>query len=72
MANDILFINGNRNGYTVKQCSNTLTIGEMIAILQEYDEDTPVYLRNDDGYTFGRILDDDIWLGDDEDEECGE
>lgn len=57
-----LFINGNRNGYTIKQCGYTLTVGELMEILGEYDEDTPIYLNNDNGYTYGSILGFDIYL----------
>ena len=57
---EALFINGNRNGYTPDQCGRTLTVGELIAMLEEFDEDTPVYLRNDGGYTYGSIDEDDI------------
>ncbi len=35
-----LFINGKNNGYGTDQCGKTLTVGELIEILQEYDEDS--------------------------------
>ena len=59
-----LFINGKRNGYGTDQCGKTLTVGELIEILQEYDEDSPVYLRNDNGYTYGSITRNDIYSSD--------
>ena len=43
-----------------------MTVGELIAALQEYDEDTPVYLRNDGGYTYGSIEEIDIVESDEE------
>ncbi len=55
-----LFIDGKRNGYSPDQCGKTLTVGELIELLQEFDEDRPVYLRNDNGYTYGSITDYDI------------
>ena len=55
-----LFINGNRNGYGPDQCGRTLTVGELIAILSDFDEDRPVYLRNDNGYTYGSITERDF------------
>lgn len=55
-----LFIEGNRNGYSTEQCGRTLTVGELISILENYDEDRPVFLRNDNGYTYGRIREDDL------------
>ena len=59
-----LFINGKRKGYGTDQCGKTLTVGELIEILQEYDEDSPVYLRNDNGYTYGSITRSDIYISD--------
>lgn len=56
-----LYINGNRNGYNTMQCGKTLTARELIEILQGYDEDTPIYLRNDNGYTYGNITQYDIY-----------
>ena len=55
-----LFIDGKRNGYSPEQCGLTLTVGELIEVLQQYDEDRPVYLRNDNGYTYGSITGYDI------------
>lgn len=60
-----IFINGKRNGYDTKQCGNTLTVGELIEELSYYDTDTPVYLRNDNGYTFGSITTSDIYTTED-------
>lgn len=59
-----LFINGKKNGYDTDQCGKTLTVGELIEILQEYGEDSPVYLRNDNGYTYGSITRSDIYTND--------
>ena len=52
---DMLFIDGRRNGYSPAQCGGTMTVGELIEMLQGYDEDMPVYLKNDEGYTYGNI-----------------
>lgn len=52
---EVLFINGKRNGYSVQQCGRTLTVGDLIEILQGYDEDMEVFLKNDNGYTYGSI-----------------
>lgn len=52
---DALFINANRNGYSPDQCGKTLTVGELIEILAGYDEETPIYLSHDNGYTYGSI-----------------
>lgn len=50
-----LFIEGRRNGYSTEQCGRTMTVGELIALLEQFDEDAEVYLNNDNGYTFGNI-----------------
>lgn len=55
-----LFIEGKRNGYGPDQCGRTLTVGELIEILSGFDEDRPVFLRNDNGYTYGSITERDI------------
>ena len=55
-----LFINGKRNGYAPDQCGRTLTVGELIELLQEFDEERPVYLYNDNGYTYGSITETDL------------
>ena len=59
-----LFINGKKNGYSTGQCGETLAVRELIEILQGYDEDTLVYLRNDNGYTYGSITENDICCSD--------
>lgn len=61
-----IFIEGNRQGYGPDQIEDrTMTIGELIAALEEmelaYGEDAKVFLRNDNGYTYGAI---NYWSGD--------
>lgn len=55
MAKERLFIEGRREGYTPRQCGYTMTVGELIEFLEQYDEDTEVMLCNDRGYTYGSI-----------------
>ena len=50
-----LYLGTGREGYAPHSCGKTLTVGELISILEEFDESTPVYFRNDNGYTYGRI-----------------
>ena len=45
-----------REGYGVDQISRTMTVGELISFLGDYDEDTPIYLSFDNGYTYGGII----------------
>lgn len=51
----IVFIKGNRNGYSPKQCPKTFTVAELIEFLEDFDSDAKVYLKNDNGYTYGSI-----------------
>lgn len=53
-----LYIEGRITGYGPEQCGRTMTVGELIDFLSEYPEDLKVYLRNDNGYTYGEIDDD--------------
>lgn len=50
-----VFIEGRRNGYGPEQCGRTMTVGELIAYLEDFDEDAKVFLKNDNGYTYGSI-----------------
>ncbi|MCQ2308082.1 MAG: hypothetical protein MJ000_11065 [Bacteroidales bacterium] len=52
----MVVINAKREGYGVDQIRNTMTVGELIEYLQDrYNEDEPVYLSHDSGYTYGGI-----------------
>lgn len=44
-----------REGYGIDQIRRTMTAGELINFFTQYDEDTPVYLSFDNGYTYGGI-----------------
>ena len=68
----IVYIRGNRTGYSPNQCGETMTVGDLIHALEDFDMDSPVYLNNDNGYTFGEISPDDIWGSDAEDTEGDE
>lgn len=56
MAN-IITIEGRREGYAPDQIKHTMTVGELIDYLSQFDEDSPVMLDNDNGYTYGSITD---------------
>lgn len=45
-----------REGYGIDQISRTMTVGELISFLEDYDENTPIYLSFDNGYTYGGII----------------
>lgn len=61
-----VYFRAKRNGYTPNQCGRTLTVGELIDLLGEFDEDAPVYFKNDKGYTYGSITRYDIEEGETE------
>jgi len=52
-------IQATREGYSVAQVGNTMSIADLIDVLHEmadaYGEDTPVVISNDNGYTYGPI-----------------
>lgn len=50
-----LMIDAPREGYAPDQIRRTMTVGDLIAQLEQFDEDTPVYLKHDGGYTYGGI-----------------
>lgn len=66
---NILFINAEREGYAVSQINHTMTVGELIDYLSQFDEDTPVYLKHDNGYTYGAVKYDRFEDGETEEDE---
>lgn len=57
---EVVLIDGKRSAYKISDVVDrvgTITVGELIAELEQYDEDTPVILCNDNGYTYGEITD---------------
>ena len=78
LANKI-YIETTRSGYSPESCPKTVTLGELIEILQDladdYGEEREVYLRNDAGYTYGHITKNSIVSSEDldyydDEEEC--
>lgn len=59
-----LMINAVREAYGADEV-RTMTVGELIEFLQDFDEDTEIILSHDNGYTYGGIRGDLMW----EDEE---
>ena len=50
-----VYLDTTRSGYGPDQCPPTLTVAELIELLEELDPDAQVFLRNDGGYTYGHI-----------------
>lgn len=63
---EYIALNTNRTAYTPMDIykMGTLTIGELIDELSQYDESTPVMFCNDEGYTYGFISDSTVELYD--------
>lgn len=64
-----LLLEAKREGYSTDQIRSTMTVGELIQFLSDYDEDTEVYISNDRGYTYGSITMDDFTEEDEEENE---
>jgi hypothetical protein len=60
MEKEYITIEAHRAGYSVDQIRNTATVGDLISYLSQWDEETPVYISNDNGYTYGGISTSDI------------
>ena len=70
MEKQVIKIEAQREGYALNQITSTMTVGELIAYLEQFDEDTKVYLSHDGGYTYGGIRAKDIeedWYDEDAD-----
>lgn len=51
-ALEILAVN---EKYSMEDVRGTMTVGELTQFLSDYDDDTPIYLSFDGGYTYGGI-----------------
>lgn len=51
----VLYIDARRDGYSIDQVHNTMTVAELMSYLEQFDDDAQVYLRHDGGYTYGGI-----------------
>ncbi len=53
-----LFFDARREGHSPDQICSTMTAGELMDFLSQYDEDTPIYTTHDNRYTYGGIRED--------------
>lgn len=59
-----VFIEGSRRGYGPDQVEgDTITVGELIKILGNFDPTAKIFIRNDRGYTYGEITGSSIHSG---------
>ena len=72
MSKQVLIIEAKREGYSIEQAENereAITVGELMQMLEDFDEGTKVYISNDNGYTYGSVTEYRIredWVDDDE------
>lgn len=59
-----------REGYGVDQVRRTMTVGELIRFLEDFDEDVPVYMDFDNGYTYGGFTEERFEDRDLDEEDC--
>ena len=52
---DEVIIEAKREGYGTDQVYRTMTVGELKAYLEQFNDDAKVYLSHDNGYTYGGI-----------------
>ena len=64
-----IIIETSRDGYSIGQIRRTMTVGDLISFLSDFDEKQPIYLSFDRGYTYGGITEDAIREKEDEDDE---
>ena len=68
-----VIMNTRRNGYAPNQCGRTMTVGELIELLEQFDPEEQVFTAHDNRYTYGNIREMDIeFIEDEEDEELEE
>lgn len=53
---ECLILNAENEGSSIDQVKGTMTVGELIEYLSEYNENSPMYLSFDNGYTYGGIM----------------
>lgn len=55
MVNIVMF-NTSRDSYDIRESADcSITVGELISELRNYDEDDKIVFSNDNGYTYGYI-----------------
>ena len=63
MSKSVVIISAHRQAYGIDDVlkKGTMTVGELVKYLEEnFDEDSPLVLSHDNGYTYGGIRDRDI------------
>ena len=59
---EVAVIRATRDGYSIEQVvKKAITVKELIAELRQFDEESPVVISNDNGYTYGPVRRYDIY-----------
>lgn len=72
MSKQVIIIKAKREGYSIEQAENereAITVGELMRLLEDFDEDTKVYISNDNSFTYGSVTEYRIredWVDEDE------
>ena len=73
MSKKVIIIEGRRDAYSISDVGSTMTVGELIDTLRNFNYDDPVYIGSDRQsygyYTYGRVDVNYEYIEDDEDEE---
>lgn len=67
--NTSVIIATSRDAYSIADIRRTMTVADFIACLEQFDEDAPVYLSFDNGYTYGGITEECLTEIENEEEE---
>lgn len=51
----VITFEAEREGYTRGQVSAPLTVGELREFLEQYEDETQIFLSHDRGYTYGTL-----------------
>lgn len=55
MAKKVLVFEAPRTGYGIDQVNRPMTVGELRAFLEDYDDDMAIICSHDNGYTYGSL-----------------
>lgn len=55
MAKQVLVFSADRTAYGIDQIREPMTVGQLMRMLEDFDEDTPIVLSHDSGYTYGTL-----------------
>ncbi len=58
VGKQVVIIEARREGYSVEQAEDerkAITVGELMQMLEDMDEDAKIYVSNDNGYTYGSV-----------------